>query len=372
MKVLRAMFFLLNPTSEHSPQGWWVCVASLLELVAGKCWACQVELHRPPGDKSCCPVVTATIRVFPEPDRLLLGLQLCRGTPSHSWGVPWLGVSCNWRGPGRVGDVVPWLGLVHFSRQGLAGDPFQLQAVRSSWEQRRRRGSCVLMAVCSQGLAAVGRAKTRLLGVLGTSVTAATHLPCPRTDLGLSFQTRHLGAPPAPQAGPPTPASCAVQPRCGRGCAGQVPCCGLEPVAPGGTDRHPVAHRLCHDAFSENMAGEAQLLERRRLYHCAAYTCAIALVRCVFTELRFYQGFLFSEKPEKVGPSRPLAVLPGSCGVGLGLLLGPTGQGGEGWGGLPELGADADGRCCSDMSTRSLCCWGIVTGLFAFTELAHF
>ncbi|KAF4022262.1 hypothetical protein G4228_013963 [Cervus hanglu yarkandensis] len=57
--------------------------------------------------------------------------------------------------------------------------------------------------------------------------------------------------------------------------------------------------KLCHDAFSENMAGEAQLLERRRLYHCAAYTCAIALVRCVFTELRFYQGFLFSEKPEK-------------------------------------------------------------------------
>ena len=51
------------------------------------------------------------------------------------------------------------------------------------------------------------------------------------------------------------------------------------------------------------MAGEAQLLERRRLYHCAAYTCAIALIRCVFTELRFYQGFLFSEKSEKVGPS---------------------------------------------------------------------
>ncbi|XP_068381983.1 DNA-dependent protein kinase catalytic subunit isoform X2 [Eschrichtius robustus] len=57
--------------------------------------------------------------------------------------------------------------------------------------------------------------------------------------------------------------------------------------------------KLCYDAFTENMAGEAQLLERRRLYHCAAYNCAIAAIRCVFTELKFYQGFLFSEKPEK-------------------------------------------------------------------------
>lgn len=57
--------------------------------------------------------------------------------------------------------------------------------------------------------------------------------------------------------------------------------------------------RLCHDAFSENMAGETRLLERRRLYHCAAYNCAISVVCCVFTDLRFYQGFLLSEKPEK-------------------------------------------------------------------------
>ncbi|XP_013210333.1 DNA-dependent protein kinase catalytic subunit [Microtus ochrogaster] len=55
----------------------------------------------------------------------------------------------------------------------------------------------------------------------------------------------------------------------------------------------------CHDAFTENMAGESQLLEKRRLYHCAAYNCAISLICCVFNELKFYQGFLFSEKPEK-------------------------------------------------------------------------
>ncbi|XP_053516892.1 DNA-dependent protein kinase catalytic subunit isoform X2 [Artibeus jamaicensis] len=57
--------------------------------------------------------------------------------------------------------------------------------------------------------------------------------------------------------------------------------------------------KLCYDAFTENMAGENQLLERRRLYHCAAYNCAISVICCVFGELKFYQGFLFSEKPEK-------------------------------------------------------------------------
>ncbi|XP_017736835.1 PREDICTED: DNA-dependent protein kinase catalytic subunit isoform X2 [Rhinopithecus bieti] len=57
--------------------------------------------------------------------------------------------------------------------------------------------------------------------------------------------------------------------------------------------------KLCYDAFTENMAGENQLLERRRLYHCAAYNCAISVICCVFNELKFYQGFLFSEKPEK-------------------------------------------------------------------------
>lgn len=58
--------------------------------------------------------------------------------------------------------------------------------------------------------------------------------------------------------------------------------------------------RSCYDAFTENMAGESQLLEKRRQYHCAAYNCAIAVISCVFTESKFYQGFLFSEKSEKV------------------------------------------------------------------------
>uniref|UniRef100_A0A6I8P9D2 DNA-dependent protein kinase catalytic subunit n=1 Tax=Ornithorhynchus anatinus TaxID=9258 RepID=A0A6I8P9D2_ORNAN len=57
--------------------------------------------------------------------------------------------------------------------------------------------------------------------------------------------------------------------------------------------------KSCYDAFTENMAGETQLLEKRRQYHCAAYNCAIAVISCVFNETKFYQGFLFTEKPEK-------------------------------------------------------------------------
>ncbi|KAK2527806.1 Prkdc [Columba livia] len=57
--------------------------------------------------------------------------------------------------------------------------------------------------------------------------------------------------------------------------------------------------KSCYDAFTENMAGEGLLLEERRQYHCAAYNCAIAVISCVFTESKFYQGFLFTEKPEK-------------------------------------------------------------------------
>uniref|UniRef100_UPI00398F68DD DNA-dependent protein kinase catalytic subunit isoform X2 n=1 Tax=Pristiophorus japonicus TaxID=55135 RepID=UPI00398F68DD len=57
--------------------------------------------------------------------------------------------------------------------------------------------------------------------------------------------------------------------------------------------------KSCHDAVTENMAGETQLLEKRRQYHCAAYNCTIAVLCCIFTEAKFYQGFLFSEKPEK-------------------------------------------------------------------------
>uniref|UniRef100_A0A3B4TQG3 DNA-dependent protein kinase catalytic subunit n=1 Tax=Seriola dumerili TaxID=41447 RepID=A0A3B4TQG3_SERDU len=55
----------------------------------------------------------------------------------------------------------------------------------------------------------------------------------------------------------------------------------------------------CFEAFTENMAGETQLLELRRHFHCAAYNCAIAVISCSFSEPKFYHGFLFSEKPEK-------------------------------------------------------------------------
>ncbi|KAL1006455.1 hypothetical protein UPYG_G00072620 [Umbra pygmaea] len=57
--------------------------------------------------------------------------------------------------------------------------------------------------------------------------------------------------------------------------------------------------KSCFEAFTENMAGETRLLETRRQYHCAAYNCAIAVISCSFNETKFYQGFLFTEKPEK-------------------------------------------------------------------------
>ncbi|KAJ0023075.1 hypothetical protein NQD34_015209 [Periophthalmus magnuspinnatus] len=73
--------------------------------------------------------------------------------------------------------------------------------------------------------------------------------------------------------------------------------CGL-----GKTDGNEMSKALiksCFESFTENMAGESQLLELRRQFHCAAYNCAIAVISRSFSEAKFYQGFLFSEKPEK-------------------------------------------------------------------------
>ncbi|XP_072267337.1 DNA-dependent protein kinase catalytic subunit isoform X2 [Pyxicephalus adspersus] len=57
--------------------------------------------------------------------------------------------------------------------------------------------------------------------------------------------------------------------------------------------------KLCYDAYTENMSGESQLLEKRREYHCAAYNCAVAVMTSTQTDSKFYQAFLFSEKREK-------------------------------------------------------------------------
>lgn len=73
--------------------------------------------------------------------------------------------------------------------------------------------------------------------------------------------------------------------------------------------------RSCYDAFTENMSGETQMLEKRRQFHCAAYNCAIAVISCVFTESKFYQGFLFTEKPDKVRSSKQKLVPKWNFGV---------------------------------------------------------
>ncbi|KAI5104092.1 DNA-dependent protein kinase catalytic subunit [Silurus meridionalis] len=71
------------------------------------------------------------------------------------------------------------------------------------------------------------------------------------------------------------------------------------PVKSEGNELSKTLLKSCFEAFTENMAGESALLELRRLYHCSAYNCAIAVISCSFNETKFYQGFLFTEKPEK-------------------------------------------------------------------------
>ncbi|XP_044195297.1 DNA-dependent protein kinase catalytic subunit [Thunnus albacares] len=73
--------------------------------------------------------------------------------------------------------------------------------------------------------------------------------------------------------------------------------CGLDKTE--GNEMSKTVIKSCFEAFTEIMAGETQLLELRRHYHCAAYNCAIAVISCSFNEPKFYYGFLFSEKPEK-------------------------------------------------------------------------
>ncbi|XP_069007483.1 DNA-dependent protein kinase catalytic subunit [Embiotoca jacksoni] len=68
---------------------------------------------------------------------------------------------------------------------------------------------------------------------------------------------------------------------------------------PEGNELSKALMKSCFEAFTENMAGETQFLELRRHYHCAAYNCATAVISCSFSEPKFYQVFLFSEKPEK-------------------------------------------------------------------------
>ncbi|XP_072306662.1 DNA-dependent protein kinase catalytic subunit [Eucyclogobius newberryi] len=73
--------------------------------------------------------------------------------------------------------------------------------------------------------------------------------------------------------------------------------CRLEETA--GNEMSKALIKSCFESFTENMAGETLLLELRRHFHCSAYNCAVAIISYSFSEPKFYQGFLFSEKPEK-------------------------------------------------------------------------
>ena len=55
-----------------------------------------------------------------------------------------------------------------------------------------------------------------------------------------------------------------------------------------------------HSTKNEDMRGEAAHVELRRQLHCAAYNALIAVISCVQTDVKFYNGFLFSDDIAKV------------------------------------------------------------------------
>ncbi|ESO96748.1 hypothetical protein LOTGIDRAFT_143667, partial [Lottia gigantea] len=59
------------------------------------------------------------------------------------------------------------------------------------------------------------------------------------------------------------------------------------------------ATKCAHEARSEDTRGETELVELRRQYHCTAYNLMISIISCTQTEAKFYNCFLFSEKPSK-------------------------------------------------------------------------
>ncbi len=58
---------------------------------------------------------------------------------------------------------------------------------------------------------------------------------------------------------------------------------------------------MAHSAKGEDMRGDTHLIELRRQYHCAAYNALIAIISCTQSEMKFYQAFLFTDNPTKVG-----------------------------------------------------------------------
>ncbi|XP_070581112.1 DNA-dependent protein kinase catalytic subunit-like [Ptychodera flava] len=57
--------------------------------------------------------------------------------------------------------------------------------------------------------------------------------------------------------------------------------------------------RVAHASKGEDIRGETVLVDLRRQFHCAAYNTLIAVICCTQTEVKFYNGFLFSENTAK-------------------------------------------------------------------------
>lgn len=58
--------------------------------------------------------------------------------------------------------------------------------------------------------------------------------------------------------------------------------------------------RSANAVKSEDMRGESKHLDLRRRLHCAAYSALIAVISRTQTDVKFYNGFLFTENPLKV------------------------------------------------------------------------
>lgn len=204
MKVLGSTFFLLNPTSEHTPQG----------LAGSCCWSPGASGQRRWAcGWSCTGLLVTSLAALwsQQPSMYYWNLIVCSSAcsplqrdPVHSWGFPVIG-----EGMAGPGGVVPWLGLVHFSVKrwpvipsncrlcGAAGSSVDGGAAVFCWQCAHRAGRC-------------GQGQDP-----GSWVCSAPLSPLPPTlhaltDLGLSFRPNLLEPLLLLGLGP-TPASCAVQ-----------------------------------------------------------------------------------------------------------------------------------------------------------------
>ncbi|XP_072167838.1 DNA-dependent protein kinase catalytic subunit-like [Diadema setosum] len=66
-----------------------------------------------------------------------------------------------------------------------------------------------------------------------------------------------------------------------------------------GNEMTAALNKAAHSSRSEDCRGETVAVELRRQFHCAAYNAIIAIISCVQSDLKFYNGLLFSDNIAK-------------------------------------------------------------------------